>query len=112
MLAADRAELAIGNEQHVTVFAVDVVNLEQLCSRARHRGMAQTRVVISGVVASVAPDESAFAATGWEPADARRYFRHEARFGPAIWDVHEVAELEAAGANRSWAALTNQAHGG
>ena len=34
MLAADRAELAIGNEQHVTVFAVDVVNLEQLCFRA------------------------------------------------------------------------------
>ncbi len=30
MLAADRAELAIGNEEHVTLFAVDVVNLKQL----------------------------------------------------------------------------------
>ncbi len=34
MLAADRAELAIGNEEHVTLFAVDVVNLQELRSFA------------------------------------------------------------------------------
>jgi hypothetical protein len=42
----------------------------------------------------LAPEE-ALAATGWIAIDPTgRYFRHEARFGPAIFDRHEVAELE------------------
>jgi hypothetical protein len=46
------------------------------------------------VVAVLAPEE-ALAATGWLAVDStHRYFRHEARFGPAIFDRFEVAELE------------------
>lgn len=52
-----------------------------------------SRRKLSGV-AVFAPEE-AFAATGWVALDSsQRYFRHEARFGPAIFDRHEVAEIE------------------
>ena len=45
-------------------------------------------------MAVLAPEE-ALAATGWQAVDStRRYFRHEARFGPAIFDRYEVSELE------------------
>jgi hypothetical protein len=45
-------------------------------------------------MAVVAPEE-ALTVTGWVPVDDRRsYFRHEARFGPAIFDRFEVGELE------------------
>lgn len=48
------------------------------------------------VVAVIAPE--ALTATGWQPVDSSaRYWRHELRFGPAIFDRWEVDSIEQRG---------------
>jgi hypothetical protein len=70
-----------------------VVNLEQLCSRARHRGNGadQSRNLRGCGFGRARRIRLRRYGVG-APPTTRRYFRHEARFGPAIWDVHEVAK--------------------